>query len=176
MRVQLTSPAAFLSPTVSMAYSRCPITLSLFYGFSFFLSLSQPPKLRVLYTCPTSNMPRLLCRACENFREIMSIIGFLTLNFFFSWRGGCGDDGRKRKANLTLFSLLIWGSLFRIHWCPVRTLFCEPRADLLHILKSPTPSRRGKALLCKELLRFPQCWIVRRHSHSLIFFRQLNCT
>lgn len=151
-------------------------TVFVLWVFFLSLSLSQPPKLRVLYTCPTSNMPRLLCRACGNFREIMSIIGFLTLNFFFSWRGGCGDDGRKRKANLTLFSLLIWGSLFRIHWCPVKTLFCEPRADLLHILKSPTPSRRGKALLCKELLRFPQCWIVRRHSHSLIFFRQLNCT
>lgn len=103
MRVQLTSPAAFLSPTVSMAYSRCPITLSLFYGFYFSLSLSQPPKLRVLYTSPASNMPRLLCRACENFREIMSIIGFLILNFFFSWRRGCGEDGQRRKANLTLF-------------------------------------------------------------------------
>lgn len=87
MRVQLTSPAAFLSPTVSMAYSRCPITLSLFYGFYFFLSLSQPPKLKVLYSSPTSNMPRLLCRACENFREIMSIIGFLILNFFFFFGG-----------------------------------------------------------------------------------------
>lgn len=39
MRVQLTSAAAFPSPTVSTAYSRCPITLSLFYGF-FFLSLN----------------------------------------------------------------------------------------------------------------------------------------
>ena len=162
MRVQLTSPAAFLSPTVSMAYSRCPITLSLFNGFYFFSLSLNLLNSRVLYSSPTSNMPRLLCRACESFREIMSIIGFLIFEvFFFFWRGGCGDDGQRRKANLTLFSVLIWGSLFRIHQCLVRTLFCEPRADLLHILKSPGPSRRGKALLCKELLRFPQCWIVR---------------
>ena len=38
----------------------------------------------------------------------MSIIGFLILKFFFFfWRGGCGDDGQRRKANLTLFSVLI---------------------------------------------------------------------
>lgn len=56
------------------------------------------------------------------------------------------------RQNLTIDMRLFIG----IHQCLVRTLFCEPGSDLLHILKSPTPSRRGKALLWKELLKFPQ--------------------
>lgn len=40
MRVQLTSAAGFSSPTVLIAYSRCPITLSLFCVFFFSFSIS----------------------------------------------------------------------------------------------------------------------------------------
>lgn len=56
----------------------------------------------------------------------MSIIWLLVLkgfSFFVFLRGGCGDDGQRRKENLTLLSLLISCSLFQMNQCLVRTDF-----------------------------------------------------
>lgn len=154
MRVQLTSAAGFPSPTALMAYSRCPITLSLFYVL---FSLSQSLKLRALYSSSTSISLGYFVQHVKIQKRYVDH-KMTSKGFFFGGGGegvktveGGGDD--QRKKDNYYFVIIIDIMLLLLDY-PMSSQGCcslSPGLAFYH----PKPFReKRKALLCKQLPRF----------------------